>query len=375
MKQTVFFDNNLRDLKRIINENSSERILLVSAKKSYSSSGAEKIINDMYLKQKIIRYFEFEQNPKIEDIKKGIELYHKIKPELVIAIGGGSVIDTAKLINLLSFQEGEPEAIIKNSKLIKHPSVPIIAIPTTAGTGSEATHFAVVYINKIKYSLTHKYVLPNYVFLAERLTYNLPEKLTAYTGLDALSQAVEAIWAIDTNEEAIEYSKEAVSLILKFLPQAVLKKNKIARKQMLKASFLAGKAINISKTSAPHAVSYPFTTHYGLLHGHAVALTLPSFLEFNYNLSEIDNNEKRGVLFVKNNIEIIFDLLKTDAKNAKNVLSKFIESLGVCINIGEIIQKNFDFDLIIENVGMARLENNPRKINKTNLLNILKKLF
>ena len=112
---------------------------------------------------------------------------------MIIAIGGGSVIDMGKLINILDAQSNKNVSqLIKNSALVQSKGLPLIAIPTTFGTGSEATHFAVVYINKVKYSLAHSYILPDYAIVEPALSYKLPSKIAATSAMDALSQAVES---------------------------------------------------------------------------------------------------------------------------------------------------------------------------------------
>src|SRR5690606_8963450 len=131
-----------------------------------------------------VRFSEFDQNPRYEDAMRGLDLFLQSKFDLIIAIGGGSVMDMAKLINIFSANNHITGLkIVKDSKLVAKKGVPLIAIPTTSGTGSEATHFAVVYHNKKKYSVAHKFILPNVVVLNYMFTKTQNKYLTACAGL------------------------------------------------------------------------------------------------------------------------------------------------------------------------------------------------
>ena len=168
MMQKDFIGNDsLDNIKQIISDIGAKKILLVTGKDSYKKSGSEEKLAQ-YLDNVIIkRFFDFEVNPNIKDVQIGIDIISYFKPDLVIAIGGGSVIDIAKLINIFAVhvtKEKEIFEFVNKSSSVTRPGLPLIAIPTTSGTGSEATHFAVVYIGNKKYSFAHKYVLPNELF-------------------------------------------------------------------------------------------------------------------------------------------------------------------------------------------------------------------
>ncbi len=152
-------------------------------------------------------------------------------------------------------------------------------------------------------------------------------------------EAVESYWSVNSNKESMEYSN---------------------------------KAINIAKMTAPYAILYPFTCYYNILHGKAVALTLPSSLEFNYNITDNDCNDKRGSTFVKKNIEDLFTLINTNSKNPKNILTEFVLSLSIEINIKKLIGNNFDAKFILDNINAERMKTNPRYVLLTFIKDILK---
>lgn len=364
-QQEIFGFGCLDKIKVIISKLRSRKIFLVTGGNSYKSSGAkqrtEKLLNGL----DITIFCDFEVNPKLEDIKKGIEVFKRSKPDLVIAIGGGSVIDVAKAINSLSANHGNPVDYIKGNLKIDKPGKTLIAIPTTSGSGSEATHFAVVYVGKTKYSLAHEYILPQYSIIDPHLTTNLSSKLTATSGMDALAQAIEAYWSINSTPLSKRYSKQAINLATKFLEPAVNNPTSESRIAMSKAAHLAGKSINIAKTTACHAISYPITTYFGIPHGHAVSLTLSSMLKYNADVTKADVNDKRGVAYVKRTVKGI-NLTSED-------INKLIKSIGLETRLSELnINSEQDLDLIIKNgFNPDRVKNNPRLLTRELLRQIL----
>ena len=148
-----------------------------------------------------MRFYDFKTNPEVDDLKSGIEIFKSFKPEIVIAVGGGSVIDIAKLINIFSFQNFSPEKIINEKKNIKKEGLQLIAIPSTTGTGSEVTQFSVVYKDKKKYSVDHEYLTPTDFIIEPKLAVSLPSYEMSCSAFDALSQATESFWSVNSTDE------------------------------------------------------------------------------------------------------------------------------------------------------------------------------
>ena len=363
----------INNIKEIIKETRAKKILLVTGKQSYiccnAKSQINEILNDAYTEQ----FNQFEVNPKLDDVYTGVRLLKNTKFNLIIAVGGGSVIDMAKLVNILGAQkDNDLIKYITDNVLITEKGLPLVAIPTTAGTGSEATHFAVVYVDNVKHSLSHRFMLPDYAIVDAELSYSLPSHITAASGMDALSQAVESYWAVKSTQESKKFASEAIVLILGVLQSAVLgdKKSRII---MSKAAYLAGKAINITTTTAPHAISYPISTYYGLQHGHAVALTLGHFFEINYNFKDINVTDPRGINYLKNIMKELYDMFGTkSALECKNKWYGIMEAIGLEDNAKNIgISTEYEIDEIIDNINLQRLSNNPVRVSK----NTLKKIF
>jgi alcohol dehydrogenase class IV len=333
----------------------------VTGKSSYGKSGAQEIMESLLKGIPYFRFSDFEENPKLEDVEKGIELFNREKCELTIAIGGGSAIDIAKLINSLSKVQGNLEEKIKLNQLDEKP-FPFVAIPTTAGTGSEATHFAVMYINGEKYSFAHKYILPEYVIVDSQFTYSTPAYLTACTGADAFCQAVESMWATGGNAESKGYAEKAIKLVWSSLKEAVRNNDHSAKDKVMEGAYWAGKAINISKTTASHALSYKMTSLFDVPHGHAVAITLVHVMQANYE-------------FAKEDIQRILKLI-----NAGNLLDGVakIENLWKSIGLDmKLSQIGIDENQIpkLSNCNLERLKNNPALLTKEYIENLFRSII
>ncbi|MFC2002702.1 phosphonoacetaldehyde reductase [Chloroflexota bacterium] len=361
MKPKYFGVGCLNRIFSILQRHSASRIFLVTGRNSFDTSGARDALTPYLDGKTVIRFCDFSENPKIDDVKKGVSELKQAKCDIVIAVGGGSVIDMAKLINVIASNNYEPEDMVTGKEEIKVKGLPLIAIPTTAGSGSESTHFAAVYVNNIKHSLSHGYVLPDYPLVDPSLTYNLPPKLTAVSGFDALSQAVESYWAVSATEKSQEYAYQAINMILPTLESAVNSPHAGARNTMMLAAHLAGKAINITMTTAPHAISYPMTAYFNIPHGHAVALLLGKFFIINNMISDYELHDSRGKDHLQKVMRELCELFECacpqDCSNRWYALMLAVgletdfRSLGIC--------HQSDIALIINNVNAERLANNP----------------
>lgn len=287
---------------------------------------------------------------------------------------GGSVIDMAKLINFFFANDIEPEKYLKEGKKNVVKGWPLIAIPTTCGSGSEATHFAVLYLEHKKHSVESQYMLPDVAIVDPGFTLSLPRYEVAVSGMDALSQAIESYWCINSNDESKEYARESIEIVMSNLVAAVNGPERSARLAMAMASHLVGKAINITKTTAGHAVSYPLTSFFGIAHGHAVGLTLSSFLVYNFNVTSNDVLDHRGVLYVKKSIyEIAGFLGQSSVTEAKQKIDDLMHKIGLETRLSSLgIKSEKDIELIIENgFNPDRVKNNPRLLTRDALGTIL----
>ena len=256
-----------------------ERVLLICHPASFQSSGAEAWFRSV-TDSAPPRFVDFSSNPKSADVVRGVAQFQAIRAEALVAIGGGSILDMAKLINFFGSTELSIDTYLDKPVPSSVPLRPLLAVPTTAGSGSEATHFAVIYRDKAKYSVAAPAIRPSHVLLAPEFTASLPAFPTACTGLDALAQAIESHWARKATAESRRYADKALGLAWNHLAAAVNAPAPVHRAAMLEAAHWAGRAIDVTQTTGAHAFSYALTTEFGLPHGQAVALLLPYFIAF-----------------------------------------------------------------------------------------------
>ena len=367
--------NSIERLEQILKKNNFRKIFLITGRKSFKNTDIKKIIFNILKEYDFYHFNDYTINPKVEDIKKGLDLFNKEKCDVIVAIGGGTVIDIGKSISLFSTNQGNIEDFILKKVKIKQRGIPLIRIPTTAGSGSEATHFAVVYIEKIKYSLTeHKYLQPQFVIVDPKLTLSLPNNISAVSGMDAFCQAIESYWNINSTRKSKKYAKKAIGLINNNILKVVKLPDKKSRINMSIAANFAGKAINITKTTACHAISYPITSFFNVPHGHAVALSLPSMIIFNSEVSRKDILDPRGVKYVKKTMKELISMIgATTFNEAKELITQLMEDIGLETKLKNLgIKTEEDINLIIKNgFNPDRVKNNPRKLTEAELRKIL----
>lgn len=214
----------------------------------------------------------YHPNPDLADCTAGAEMYRAQDCDGLISLGGGSAMDTAKGVKALLLT-GDMEAV-KGSRLPADAPLPHIAIPGTAGTGAEATPFAVVYVDGQKLSLDHPALLPEAVLLDSSLLDTLPDYHRKACAMDALAQGIESYWAAHATQESRVHAAQAIRGVV-FNMSAYLAGDAAAQEAMLEAAYASGCAIRISRTTAAHAMSYQITRKLGHAHGHACMLTLP----------------------------------------------------------------------------------------------------
>jgi len=221
-------------------------------------------------------YSGYHPNPELSDSGQGMEIFRKEACDGIISIGGGSCMDTAKAVKARMY--ATDGTALRESRLEGDGACPHIAIPATAGTGSEATQTAVVYVDGTKLSLSHPFLRPEGTVLDASLLDSLPEYHKKSCALDALAQGIESYWSRGSNEDSRVHAYLAIIGVLDNL-KAYLAGDPHAAEEMLDASFQSGKAIQITRTTAAHAMSYMLTKRLGLAHGHACMLTLPTLWE------------------------------------------------------------------------------------------------
>lgn len=337
------------------------RVFVITGRSSFKAMAASKKIIEHFKNNFTIFYSDIESNPSLECIQRAAKAAKEFSPQLIVAIGGGSVLDIAKSITYMHKSNRE--------------EIALLAIPTTSGTGSESTQFATYYQGKEKKSFDNEWLLPDYVILSAEFTENLPLEIIAQTGADAMCQAIESFWNVNSTTESKELAKQALVKIKHNITEAATTRSNKARQEMLEAANLSGKAINITRTTAAHSVSYPITSYFGVPHGQAVSVTLPYFLEFNYDVTDETCLDSRGSEYVKKTIMELCEIFEVDnVTDFKKSLISLFESIGLETSLIKLINiKDNEIDVIVKNgFNPSRMRNNPRSICAEQLYELLK---
>ena len=346
---TIIEDGNYSAIGDFLASVNCKKFLLVCSK-SFDKLNIKEYIYSLGIP--FVRFGDFTPNPQYIQAVNGAKVFRDNGCDTIIAVGGGSAIDTAKCIKLFSKSDFDTDLI--NSEY-KDTKVPFVAVPTTAGTGSEATHFAVAYKDGKKYSIAHASLVPSLSVLDHTILLTLSDYQKKSTLLDALCQAIESFWSVNSTEESKGFSRQAIEYIMRSYRGYIFDNDKDQAKDIMLAANLAGKAINISKTTAAHAMSYKLTSTYGLAHGHAVSVCLP--LTWKHI---IDNSNRcvdvRGEKYLT---EVLKDVaLAMGGQSIADGVEIFNRLVKEFEMEQPLVAKN-DLESLSKSVNVERLKNNP----------------
>lgn len=281
--KTVFAPGSINKLPSLVNQNKG----LIVTSPGFTRRGLTERVRSLLGGRPVEIIDDIHPNPDIEAIEAYWSEYRKHDIDWVVGVGGGSVLDTAKALSYLLCVNNSSVSLkeyLTNKTPPVHTPLMMVAIPTTAGTGSEVTSFATIWdtASKKKYSLATNNLYPSFAVLDPELTLTLSKETTIISALDALSHAFESIWNLNANPVTIVYAANAISLVLCALPMLLEQPQDLnLRSSMLTASFLGGLCIASTRTALAHSISYPLTAHLGVPHGLACGFTLPALLDFN----------------------------------------------------------------------------------------------
>ena len=347
---------------------SADNVLLVTGNSMYRASGAEQALEPILREREVTHLTCFHTNPRVEDVTHLLDqIDNKESYQAIIAVGGGSVIDAAKLLKAFWINPPSLDEYLgsEDNRELRPAALPLIAIPSTAGSGSEATRFAVVYKNKKKYSIEHDDLLPNFSVVIPPLLASVPQHVAASSGMDALCQGIESYWSIHSTEESRELAAQAIRLAWASIEEAVNQRTPQTLDNMAQASHLAGRAIDITRTTAPHAVSYPLTSYFGVTHGHAVGLLTAQFLRYNAAVTKDDCLDSRGTEWVTDRLDEITTMLGADTiDEAADALAEKLSCIGLETSLHKLgIRTEQDIKTIIDHgLNPERVNNNPRLV-------------
>lgn len=315
----------------------------------------------------------FTPNPRCEEALAAASAAAHHAADAVVAIGGGSCSDVAKVAALAARSPCHAESLARGetSHLAAADPLPLIVAPTTSGTGSEATHFAAIYVDHRKVSVAHPRLRPAVAALDLRLHLAMPRRVAATTGLDALGQSLESLWAVAATDASRAAASAAGTLAARWLVESVVAASTEARRGMMLAAHLAGRAINISKTTTSHALSYQFTERYGIPHGHAVALTLGHLAAANAAITEEDCLTPWPIEQVRRHVADAAALLHTVPGNLPATIAALLDDLGLPTCLDDAGVPPADLADLAHAVDPIRSANNPRRLTRDDLLGLL----
>ena len=356
--------NGIERLSEILKEIGCKRLFLV-VDSSYPFLNIKDAIEALPVME-MVTFSNFTPNPLYEQVCEGVEMLKASQCEAILAVGGGSAIDVAKCIKLAVLAKEGNAAIIPPLVSRRLPidgeKIPFIAIPTTAGTGSESTHNAVMYYEGSKQTITNDGILPDYAVLESSVLKTLPLYQKKCTMMDALCQGIESWWSVNSTDESKEYSKAAVELIMANWRQYIFDNDDDAAKVIMFAANYGGRAINIAQTTAAHAMSYKITSLYNLPHGHAVALCLPEI--WDYMIGHTNNCiDIRGERYVRDVFESISRSVgASSTEEAIRIIRNMMAEMGLG-SPSFVNDVEAELELLCKSVNPIRLKNNPIRLD------------
>ncbi|MDP3920771.1 MAG: iron-containing alcohol dehydrogenase [Candidatus Omnitrophota bacterium] len=343
------------------------KVLVVLGEKSFRKSIRYTKLRDTLEHFSLVESEPVVKDPSLVFAQSFAEKYRGKAIDSVVAIGGGSVMDMAKLTALLLNQPDDTWNTFWRDPVVPiefpNASLPLVAVPTTAGTGSEVTQYASFEDHQHqKMSFAHPYLFPKLALVDPELAVSMPPAITASTGFDALSQAIEAYWSIHHMPSSDTHALRAIPLVLEQLQRAVEKPaDRDARFAMAIAGNEGGLAIAQTRTTAVHSVSYPMTTIFHVPHGHACALTLASFVRFNQDAIE---HERAAALWRALGAE--------NAEMAAKHIEGLMDNVGLERRLSQVGIDEEGLESIVKyGFRPDRVKNNPRELNASQLRTML----
>ena len=371
--QVRFGNGAIKNIGQIINELPAVKVLLVYDQGVKQAGIVEKVIS--HLKKSNVEIVEFSDvvaNPPDTILEKGADLAKKERVEALVAIGGGSSIDAAKAINILITNPG-PINQYDGINTVKNPTKPLIVVPTTAGTASEVTAITVITDTKRqkKMVIGGQHCGASIALVDPELTIGLPPAITASTGMDALTHAIEAYVSKFASIPSDINALKAIELISNNLEEAYKNGSNIeARTNMLLGSLLAGYAFNSALLGVVHAIAHPLSVYCGLPHGVANATTLPYVMAFNGRDKNVQKRNRDIASAMGINID---GLLDEEASSEALLAVKALSNKVQIPTLSELGVKRDQFDVLAEATLREEVSimANPTEVTKEDILGIL----
>lgn len=367
--QTILYS--LEQLGERLESDRSATMLAVVDRFVIEQSSVAPIVRNWLRAENVVLFDSIAPNPSLESVEEAAHVARQFNASMVLAIGGGSAIDSAKLAALGASDARWADRVREQQSVADLKPLPLIAVPTTSGSGSEATPFAVVYRGAKKLSVAHPQIRPKTVVLEPRLAMEMPARLAAITGLDALSQSLESFWAVESTDRSRSDAHMALRVIEASLELSVRQPTRELRALMLVAAHLAGCAIAVGKTTAAHAISYTITKRWNVPHGLAVALTLGHVAAWNAGVSNSDCMDRRGADHVRDQVERGAELLGSRPAELPHGIRERLRRLDLPASLFEVGVPIEELSTITASVDPVRLGNNPRRFTVESMNDML----
>lgn len=374
---TVVGPGTIERLPELVAAVGAQRVLLVCGRTSFEASGAARILPALEAQASVLRWDDHRPNPSLEDIVAGLRVAHAHRPDVVVGIGGGSTLDTAKLVAALHATDDGADVARTARTIETHDAgaqrgVGLLLVPTTSGSGAQVTHFATVYVGTAKHSVVGGALLPDRIVLDPALAMSGSAYQRACSGIDALAQAIESLWAVGADEASRQHAEHAIRLLMPTVVRFSREPDEATAEAMARGSQEAGSAINRSRTTLPHALSYALTQQVGLPHGHAVAHTLPAVLARHLRAPDdvlvgVTSTEHRRTM-----ARLQDALGAADADDAVDRVEAVVTDLGLrdadrSQHTGIVTQ----VDVLVDSVDPVRFGNNPVRFTPADLRSII----
>jgi len=331
----VFGPDSLQRLGELALELGAKRALVVSDPGVIQAGHTQRGID--CLESSGVQTFLFDgvqENPTTVNVAHGVEFANKHQPELIVGLGGGSAMDCAKGINFLLTNGGQMKDYWGVGKATQE-MLPMIAVPTTAGTGSEAQSFALITDaeSHVKMACGDKKAACRIALLDPKLTVTQPQKVTALTGIDAISHALETFVTKKRNEVSLSFSREGWRLLAGNFTKVLQNPEDVtARGAMQLGACFAGLAIENSMLGAAHALANPLTAHYGVVHGQAVGVMLPSVIRYN---GQAFNELYQDLLSIPVDLPN-YPQPEQGAEGLADVVQSWVDAAGLATNLNQL---------------------------------------
>ncbi|RSM70812.1 hypothetical protein DMH04_44195 [Kibdelosporangium aridum] len=349
-------------LPAVLRKMRAQRVLVVATRNAVHRTGAPG-----WLARHAHDYFyDVAPNPQAADVVRGARAVLRYKPDVVIGVGGGSTLDTAKAVRLLPPTKDEAERVLRGDEPIRVARPPrLVVIPTTAGPGSEVTAFATIYVGTRKYSLDHPTVKADVALIDPALTHSCPPTLTAHCALDATAHAIESWWSLRSSAPSRDLARSALARLVPILQKGFRDTSSQQRELLSNAAVMAGQAIDLTRTTAAHAFAYPTTARFGVPHGLACALHLVWLLPL--TLSQLEPSSSR---MAADDIGHMLRLLgaRTTAESGA-AFARLLRLAGCPTRLGEVGVRASDLELMFDDaLSNSRAQNHPIALRKDSVL-------